>query len=86
MSLLVWVIFGAFAGWIASMVAGTNERQGAFGNVVVGILGAVIGGWIMTSLGYGDISGFNLYSLLVAVAGAVVLLFVWKLITGRKTV
>lgn len=85
MSLLVWIVFGGLAGWVASMFAGTNERQGLLGNIVVGILGAIIGGWIMSSLGYGDISGFNLYSFIVAVVGAVLLLFLWKLISGRKT-
>jgi uncharacterized membrane protein YeaQ/YmgE (transglycosylase-associated protein family) len=83
MSILVWIVFGGLAGWIASMFAGTNQRQGMFGNIIVGILGAVIGGWIMSSLGYGDISGFNLYSFVVAVLGAVLLLFIWKMVTGR---
>lgn len=84
MSLLVWIVFGGLAGWVASMFAGTNKQQGMLGNIIVGILGAVVGGWIMSSLGFGDINGFNLYSFAVAVLGAFILLFIWKLITGRN--
>lgn len=84
MSWFVWIIFGGLAGWVASMLAGTNERQGLLGNIIVGILGAVVGGWIMVALGFGDVSGFNVYSFLVAIGGSALLLFLWKLITGRK--
>lgn len=84
MSLLIWIVLGGLAGWVASMFAGTDKQQGMLGNIIVGILGALLGGWIMSSLGYGDVSGFNLYSFIVAVLGSVILLFLWKLITGRK--
>lgn len=84
MSWFVWIIFGGLAGWVASMFAGTNARQGLLGNILVGIIGAILGGWIMTAFGFGDVSGFNLYSFLVAVGGSVLLLFLWKLVTGRK--
>lgn len=86
MSILVWVIFGGIAGWLASMVAGTNKSQGLLGNIVVGVLGAFVGGWIMSMLGYGTVTEFNLYGLLVAVAGAVLLLFLWKVVSGRREV
>ncbi len=78
MNILAWIIFGALAGWIASMIAGTNARQGAVANVVVGVVGALVGGFIMSLLGGSGVNGFNLYSLLVAVAGAVAVLFAWK--------
>lgn len=84
MSLLVWIVFGGLAGWVASMFAGTNATQGMLGNIVVGILGAILGGWIMSSLGYGDINGFNLYSFIIAVLGSVILLFIWKALSGRN--
>lgn len=84
MNILLWIIFGALAGWIASMITGTNEQQGAIGNIVVGILGAFAGGFIMSLLGSDGVNGFNLYSLLVAIGGAVVLLYVWKKVTPTR--
>ncbi len=82
MSILVWVIFGALAGWVGSMIMGTDGQQGLVLNIVVGIIGAVLGGYIMNYFGKGGVSGFNLYSFLVAVVGAVVLLAILKLIRG----
>lgn len=83
MSLIVWIIFGALAGWIASIIAGTNESQGILANIIVGILGALIGGFILSFFGAGGVSGFNLYSLLVAVIGSVILLGVFKSVSHR---
>lgn len=83
MSFIVWIVLGALAGWIASMVAGTNAQQGAIANIIVGIIGAFIGGMVMQLLGYSGVNGFNLYSLLVAVLGAVILLFGYRAISGR---
>jgi uncharacterized membrane protein YeaQ/YmgE (transglycosylase-associated protein family) len=74
MGIILWIVFGALVGWIASMIMGTNASQGAFLNIVVGIVGAVLGGWIMSFFGQGGVSGFNLYSFVVALVGAVVLL------------
>lgn len=79
--IIAWIIFGALAGWIASMIVGTNEEQGAIGNIVIGIIGAFIGGFIMRSLG-GEVSGFNLASLIVAILGAVILLLIIRIL-GR---
>lgn len=83
MNIILWVVFGALAGWIASMVAGTDANQGAIGNIIAGIVGAVVGGFVMSSLGKSGVNGFNLYSLLVAIGGAVLVLFVWKRISLR---
>ena len=80
MGIVLWIIFGALAGWIASMIMGANARMGALANIVVGIVGALIGGWIMSAVGGTGISGFNLTSLIVAVLGSVVLLFVVGLV------
>jgi uncharacterized membrane protein YeaQ/YmgE (transglycosylase-associated protein family) len=75
MGLVTWIIFGALAGWVASMIAGTNQRQGCFLNIVVGVVGAFIGGLIMEFLTGSDFSfSFNLRSFGVAVVGAVLLL------------
>lgn len=81
LDIIAWIIFGALAGWIASIIMGTNAQQGALGNIVVGIIGAFIGGFIVRLLG-GDVSGFSFGSLLVAVLGAVVLLFLMRVL-GR---
>lgn len=76
MNFIIWIIFGALAGWIASIIMGKNKKMGAIANIVVGIVGAFIGGWIMSFFGAQGVTGFNLPSLLVAIGGAVVLLYV----------
>lgn len=83
MELIIWIIFGALAGWIASLIAGTDAQQGAVGNVVVGILGALVGGMLMRLLGGTGVTGFNLTSLLVAIAGAVLLLYLFRAVAHR---
>lgn len=80
MNFILWIIFGALAGWIASIIMGKNKKMGAIANIVVGIVGAFIGGWIMSFFGAQGVTGFNLPSLLVAIGGAVVLLGVIGLI------
>lgn len=73
MSILAWIILGLIAGFIASRIV--NRRgSGLVLDLVIGIVGAVIGGWIVTALGGAGITGFNLWSLLVAILGAIVLL------------
>lgn len=74
MSILYWIIIGALAGWIASIITGKNSQMGAVANIVVGIVGAFIGGFIVNILGGQGITGFNLWSLIVAVFGAVLLI------------
>ena len=73
-AIIFWVLFGALAGWLASIVMRTDASMGATENIVVGIIGAVIGGFIMNSVGGAGVTGFNLYSILVAVGGAIVLI------------
>ncbi len=80
MEFLIWIVFGAIAGWIASMIMKTNGSQGLFVDIIVGIVGAVLGGWIMNMFGQQGVEGFNLYSFLVAIFGAVVLLAIVKMI------
>lgn len=81
MGILIWIIFGAIAGWIASAIVGNSE--GLVMDIIVGIVGAMIGGWVMTFFGYGGVSGFNFYSLFVAILGAVILLSIVNAL--RKT-
>lgn len=80
MGIILWIVFGAVVGWVASLIMKTNGQQGLLLDIVVGIVGAVLGGWIMSMLGEGDVSGFNLYSFLVALLGAVVLLAIVKMV------
>jgi uncharacterized membrane protein YeaQ/YmgE (transglycosylase-associated protein family) len=84
MGIIVFIIFGAIVGWIASMIAGTNQEQGALGNIVVGILGAFIGGIIMNSFGKDGVTGFNISSFIVALIGAVILLMIFKAFRGHN--
>lgn len=87
MGILAWIIFGALAGWIASMIVKTNDQQGALGNIIVGILGAVIGGWLSGFLfDSPGVTGFNFSSFLIAVLGAVLLLIIKGALTGKKAV
>jgi len=81
MNILLWILFGALAGWIASMIMGTDARMGGFANIIVGIIGALIGGFIMNSFGAPGVTGFNLASLVVATLGSIVLLFLTGLVT-----
>lgn len=74
-NILLWLLFGALTGWIASKIMNRDAQMGALGNIIVGIVGAFIGGFIMNSLGESGVTGFNIYSILVAIFGAVVLLF-----------
>ncbi|HYF97817.1 MAG TPA: GlsB/YeaQ/YmgE family stress response membrane protein [Coxiellaceae bacterium] len=80
MGIVLWIIFGALVGWIASMIMNTNAQQGALQNIIVGIIGALVGGWLMSVLGQGGINGFNLYSLVVALIGAIIFIAIVKAI------
>jgi len=80
MGIILWIIFGAVAGWIASVVMKTNASQGMLTDIVLGIIGAVVGGFLMGLVGQSGVSGFNLYSLAVAVIGAIVVIYVGRMI------
>ncbi|MDT8306712.1 MAG: GlsB/YeaQ/YmgE family stress response membrane protein [Anaerolineae bacterium] len=84
MGIVSWIIFGGLAGWVASLVTGRNERQGCLMNIIVGIVGAFIGGFLVELLGGGEMDfSFDLTSFIVAVVGAVVLLFLVGLLQRR---
>ena len=78
MELLLWIVLGALAGWVASIIMGTDYRQGAVMNVVLGIIGAFVGGLLMNLFGASGVTGFNLYSVVVAIFGAVVVVWLGK--------
>ncbi len=85
MSVLGWIIIGALTGWIASILTKNNANMGAFGNIAVGIIGGFIGGFVVNLLGGQGITGFNLWSLFVAILGATILLFFINLLKGKRS-
>ncbi len=79
MGFISWIIVGALAGWIASMIMKTDASMGALANIIVGIVGAFIGGWIVSLFGINVIDGaIRIESILTAILGAVVLLAIVK--------
>jgi uncharacterized membrane protein YeaQ/YmgE (transglycosylase-associated protein family) len=83
MNIIGWIVIGALAGWIGSLFTGNDKRMGAVANIMVGIVGALVGGFIMNLAGGVGITGFNLWSLLVATVGAIILLAVMGAIRKR---
>jgi uncharacterized membrane protein YeaQ/YmgE (transglycosylase-associated protein family) len=80
MNIVAWIILGGIAGWLASIIMGRNAEQGILGNIIVGVIGGLLGGFIMDTLGGTGITGFNLYSLLVAIGGSVLSLWLYRVI------
>ena len=80
MNFIIWIIFGALAGWVASIITGKNRKMGAIANIVIGMFGAFVGAGIMSTLGLDVPVGFTLTGFLVAVGGAVALIFATRLI------
>jgi uncharacterized membrane protein YeaQ/YmgE (transglycosylase-associated protein family) len=83
MSILGWIILGLIAGWIASKIV-NREGEGFFLDIVLGIVGAFVGGLIFTALGGAGVTGFNLYSMVVAIIGAIVVLVLYHAMFGRR--
>ncbi len=81
-NLILWLILGALAGWIASLIMKRDAQMGAVANIIVGVVGAFVGGLLMNLIGASGVTGFNIYSLLVATVGAIVLLFLVGLARG----
>jgi uncharacterized membrane protein YeaQ/YmgE (transglycosylase-associated protein family) len=84
MGIIAWIVLGGIAGWIASKIMGTDASMGVVANIVVGIVGALIGGFLFSLIGASDAVGFDLFGLLVAVIGSVVLLGVVKAMGGKS--
>ncbi len=80
LSWIAWIVIGALAGWIASMIMGKNSEMGAFANIIIGIIGAFVGGFVLNMLVGVGFTGFNFWSLIVATLGAVILLWIIRLI------
>ena len=83
MSIIGWIVLGLIAGWLASLLV--NKRgEGFFGDIILGVIGAVVGGWIFGFFGYGGVTGFNWGSMGVAIVGAVIVLVIYHAIIGRR--
>ena len=83
MSLIGWILFGLITGFVASRVV-NRQGEGCILNVVLGIVGACVGGFIFTRIGGMGVTGFNPYSMFVAIVGAIVVLVIYHAITGRR--
>lgn len=85
MGILSWILLGLVAGAIAKLLTPGRDPQGCIVTMVIGVIGAVIGGYIAKLLGWDGVDGFNLYSILVATGGAVLALIIYNAIAGRRT-
>jgi uncharacterized membrane protein YeaQ/YmgE (transglycosylase-associated protein family) len=84
MGIISWIVLGGIAGWLASMIMKRNDQMGCIMNIVAGIVGAAVGGWVFSLFGGQGVTGFNLPSLLVAFVGAVIVLAIVNLIFRKK--
>ncbi len=84
MSLLAWIVLGLIAGFIASKIV-NKAGEGVLLDIILGVIGAVVGGWLFHTFGMSGVTGLNIYSMLVAVAGAVVVLVLYHAVAGRST-
>ena len=83
MEIIVWAVFGAVVGWIASVVAETSNRQNLIADIIIGVVGALVGGFTMNFLGQTSMHGINTLSLAVATLGAILVLMTYKSITDQ---
>ena len=84
MGIISWIVLGGIAGWLASIITKRNDQMGCITNIIAGIIGAAVGGWVFSLFGGQGVTGFDLPSLLVAFVGAIIVLAVVNLIFGRK--
>jgi len=83
MSFLAWIVLGLISGFIASKIV-NKSGQGVVMDIVLGIVGAVAGGWLFNAIGHIGVTGVNVYSILVAVVGAVIVLFIYHALVGNR--
>jgi uncharacterized membrane protein YeaQ/YmgE (transglycosylase-associated protein family) len=84
MSFFAWIIVGLIAGWLAKMISPGPERTGLLATLLIGVIGAIAGGIIANALGYAGATGVNVYSIIIATAGAVLFLWIWKTVIARR--
>ena len=84
MGLIAWIVLGLVAGLIAKALMPGRDPSGCFITVVIGIIGALLGGFLSSALGFGGLSGLDFRSICIAILGSIVLLAIWRLIRGRR--
>jgi uncharacterized membrane protein YeaQ/YmgE (transglycosylase-associated protein family) len=84
MSIIGWIVLGLIAGFIASKIV-NRAGEGFFMDIILGIVGAVVGGFIFQQFGAAGVTGFNIYSMIVAIVGAIILLVIYHAIFGRRS-
>ena len=84
MSIIAWIVVGIIAGFLAKLVVKGEGPGGILGDMIIGIVGAILGGWLWNLFGHVGATGINLPSILVAFVGALILLFILRAIGGRK--
>jgi len=83
MGIISWIVLGAIAGFLANMLIGGGE--GVIGTIILGIVGAVVGGYIASAIFHkGDVTGVNIESIVISVLGAILVLFVWRALQGNR--
>jgi uncharacterized membrane protein YeaQ/YmgE (transglycosylase-associated protein family) len=84
MGFFSWIVLGGIAGWLASIVTKRNDRMGCLSNIVAGVVGAFVGGWVFSFFSGASVTGFNLQSFFVAFIGAVIVLGILNFFTRKK--
>lgn len=84
MGILSWIVFGLIAGALAKFLFPGDDPGGCIVTIIIGVVGAMVGGFIMTAFNYGSVTGFNLYSFFVAILGSIVVLAIYRVLFGGK--
>ena len=86
MSIIAWLVIGAIAGWIAGKVVPGDEGYGVIGTIIAGIVGALVGGWLLAQLTSNDdwLSGISIETLIAAIVGAIIVVFLWSMIAKNR--
>jgi uncharacterized membrane protein YeaQ/YmgE (transglycosylase-associated protein family) len=85
MGILAWIVVGLIAGALAKLILPGDDPGGIIITILIGIVGAFIGGFVFSLFGGSGMTGFNIWSILVATIGAIILLLIYRLVAGRRT-
>ena len=86
MSFLAWIVVGIIAGWLAKMVVRGEGPGGILGDLLIGVIGAIVGGWVFNYFGHPGVTGLNVPSIVVAFVGGIILLLIMRAVTGTRRV